>query len=104
VLKANVKRYQIPLFYSNIVGAQTEIIFDGGSVVFSPDGQVYDEMPYFKEEIRYYQTEDVLKGGFQREQAKEKFVLIHDAIVPRPQRLFWKTGFEKSYRWFKWWN
>ncbi|MDZ4749467.1 MAG: nitrilase-related carbon-nitrogen hydrolase, partial [Saprospiraceae bacterium] len=64
VLKANVDKYQIPMFYSNICGAQTELIFDGGSMVLSPDGSVYDELPYFKEELRYYQLEDVIKGGY----------------------------------------
>ena len=96
VLRENVKRYQIPLFYSNIVGAQTEIIFDGGSVVFSPDGHVYDEMPYFIEEIRYYQLEDVVKGGYRREQEKEKIKLIHDALILGLRDYFGKLGLKKA--------
>ena len=39
VLKANVDRYKVPIFYSNNVGAQTELIFDGGSVVISGNGK-----------------------------------------------------------------
>ncbi len=96
VIRENVKRYQLPMFYSNVVGAQTEIIYDGGSVVFSPDGQVYDEMPYFKEEIRYYQLEDVVKGGYQREQPKEKIPLIHDAIILGLKDYFKKLGLKKA--------
>src|SRR5690606_16856253 len=96
VLRANVERYRIPLFYANIVGAQTEIIFDGGSVVFSPDGGVYDEMPYFQEEIRYYQLNDVLKGGYQREQPKEKISLIHDAIILGLRDYFAKLGLKQA--------
>ena len=52
VLKANINLYGKPMFYVNHVGAQTEIIFDGGSIVMSPDGKVYDELPYFEECIR----------------------------------------------------
>lgn len=96
ILRANVAQYRIPLFYSNICGAQTEIIFDGGSVVFSPDGSVYDEMPYFKEEIRYYILEDVVKGGYYREQPKEKIVLIHDALILGLQDYFGKLGLKKA--------
>jgi len=96
ILRANVQQYQIPLFYSNICGAQTEIIFDGGSVVFSPDGSVYDEMPYFKEEIRYYKLEDVVKGGYEREQPKDKFTLIHDALILGLQDYFGKLGLKKA--------
>ena len=39
VLKANVKRYGLPMFYVNHCGAQTEVIFDGGSIVMSPNGK-----------------------------------------------------------------
>lgn len=96
VLRENVKRYKIPLFYSNIVGAQTEIIFDGGSVVFSPDGEVFDEMPYFIEEIRYYQLDEVMKGAISREQVKEKIPLIHDAILLGLRDYFGKLGLKKA--------
>lgn len=96
VLRANVRQYRIPLFYSNICGAQTEIIFDGGSIVLSPDASVYDEMPYFKEELRYFSLEDVLKGGYQREQPKEKIPLIHDALILGLQDYFGKLGLQKA--------
>jgi len=96
VLKANVDKYQIPMFYSNICGAQTELIFDGGSMVLSPDGSVYDELPYFKEELRYYQLEDVIKGGYHREQPKEKIPLIHDALIMGLQDYFGKLGLKKA--------
>ncbi|MEO5906532.1 MAG: NAD+ synthase [Saprospiraceae bacterium] len=96
VLRENVKRYKIPLFYSNIVGAQTEIIFDGGSIVLSPDGQVYDEMSYFIEETRYYDLDEVVQGGFDREQPKEKFQLIHDAIILGLKDYFEKMGLKKA--------
>jgi NAD+ synthase (glutamine-hydrolysing) len=96
VLRANAERYRIPIFYSNIYGAQTELIFDGGSIIMSPDGQVYDELPYFKEEIKYYQLEDVIKGGYNREQPKEKITLIHDALILGLQDYFAKLGLKKA--------
>ncbi|MDQ3018088.1 MAG: NAD+ synthase, partial [Bacteroidota bacterium] len=96
VIKANVARYKIPMFYSNVVGAQTEIIFDGGSLVLSPDGNVYDEMPYFVEETRYYELNDVVKGGYNREQPKDKITLIHDAIILGLKDYFGKLGLKKA--------
>ena len=33
VIRANVLKYQLPIFYCNAVGAQTDLIFDGGSLV-----------------------------------------------------------------------
>lgn len=95
VLKANVDRYGLPMFYVNHSGAQTEVIFDGGSLVMSPDGNVFDELPYFQEEIRVYDLAEVQKGGIHREQPKEKIALIHDAIVMGIRDYFGKLGFKK---------
>ena len=96
VLKANVEAYALPLFYVNQSGAQTEIIFDGGSVVMSPDGKVYDELPYFRETIRTYDLDIVQKGGAENLQSKDKIALIHDAIVTGVRDYFGKLGFKKA--------
>lgn len=96
VLKANVARYRKPMFYVNHVGAQTEIIFDGGSLVMSPDGTVHDELPYFEECIRTYDLETVQKGGIDKVQPKEKMTLIHDALVTGVRDYFGKLGLKKA--------
>ena len=93
IIGANVSRYKLPLFYVNHVGAQTEIIFDGGSIVMSPDGQVYDEMVYFKEHMTIYDLDDVIKGGVSKEQPKNKIQEIHDALVLGVKDYFGKLGF-----------
>ncbi len=96
VIRANVERYRLPLFYVNCVGSQTDVVFDGGSVVMSPDGSVFDEMPYFSECIRLYDLADVQKGGRVAEQPKEKTALIHDALVLGIRDYFQKLGFQKA--------
>jgi len=58
ILKDNATRYSLPLFYVNHVGAQTELIFDGGSLVFDKEGNKVDEMPYFEEKVAYYTLND----------------------------------------------
>ncbi|MBX2875735.1 MAG: NAD+ synthase [Saprospiraceae bacterium] len=96
VLKTNVERYKLPVFYVNHVGAQTEILFDGGSVVLSPDGNVFQEMTYFQEEVQTFELEEVMKGGRAREQEKDKMTLIHDGLVMGLQNYFGKLGFKKA--------
>jgi NAD+ synthase (glutamine-hydrolysing) len=96
VLKANIDLYGKPMFYVNHVGAQTEIIFDGGSIVMSPDGKVHDELPYFEECIRTYELSDVIKGGLLREQEKDKMTLIHDALIAGIKDYFGKLGLKKA--------
>ena len=96
VIRANVDRYKIPLFYVNHVGAQTELIFDGGSVVMSPDGNIFEELPYFKECVSIYDLQEVVDGGRVQEQPKNKILEIHDALVLGIKDYFGKLGFSKA--------
>lgn len=57
VLRANVQRYNIPLIYCNTVGSQTEVVFDGGSLVFDNNGNIRKEMNYFEEDFQVVDTD-----------------------------------------------
>jgi NAD+ synthase (glutamine-hydrolysing) len=96
VVRSNVERYDIPMFYVNHAGAQTELIFDGGSLIMSPNGNIHDELPYFEECFRVYDLEEVMKGDQNKEQPKNKMALIHDAIVLGIKDYFGKLGFKKA--------
>ncbi|MFK7982024.1 MAG: NAD+ synthase [Saprospiraceae bacterium] len=96
VLKANVDKYKLPLFYINHSGAQTEVIFDGGSIVMSSDGKVFEELTYFEECVKTYDLEEVEKGGKVSEQPKDKMQLIHDSIVLGIKDYFGKLGFKRA--------
>ncbi|MDX1476978.1 MAG: NAD+ synthase [Saprospiraceae bacterium] len=96
VIRENVKRYQLPLVYVNHVGAQTEILFDGGSVVMSPDAQVYDELPYFTEAFRVYELDAIRRGRGEHRQVSEKIQLIHDGLVMGVRDYFGKLGFKQA--------
>jgi len=96
VLKANVDKYKLPLFYINHSGAQTEVIFDGGSIIMSPDGKVFEELPYFEECIKTYDLKEVNKGGKVSEQPKDKMQLIHDSIILGIKDYFGKLGFKRA--------
>jgi NAD+ synthase (glutamine-hydrolysing) len=96
VIKANVEKYKIPMFYINHVGAQTEIVFDGGSVIMSPDGTLFEEMVYFKEELKTFNLDDVLNGTQSVQQPKDKILEIHDAIVLGIKDYFGKLGFTQA--------
>lgn len=49
VVKANVLKYKLPMFYCNAVGSQTEIVFDGSSLIFDKAGNLCKELPRFQE-------------------------------------------------------
>ncbi len=49
VIKANVLKYKLPMFYCNAVGSQTEVVFDGASLVFDKDANLCKALPMFTE-------------------------------------------------------
>jgi NAD+ synthase (glutamine-hydrolysing) len=98
VLADNARKYNLPLLYVNQVGAQTEIIFDGGSMAFDQDGKLLDEMPYFKEHLRIY---EFLDSKIQNQSPKPREVWsdiaqIHDALLLGIKDYFEKSGFTKA--------
>ncbi len=85
ILIRNAKKYNLPFFYLNHVGGQTELLFDGGSMVVDPKGNVFDEMKYFEEDFQVYNLNDFIykERNTYHEDAKtlSKIELIHDALV-----------------------
>ena len=98
ILAGNAKQYQLPLLYVNQVGAQTEIIFDGGSLAFDQEGNLLDEMAYFNEDFKVYEFDGKGLSGLQKieHQALPDVAQIHDALVLGIQDYFKKSGFSKA--------
>ena len=112
IVKRNVLKYNLPMIYCNTIGSQTEIIFDGGSLVMNANGDILTEMPYFKESM----TSVIWKedGSFSdsvvrlaanvkdEERIPEKFeperntAKIHSAIILGIRDYFSKMGFTKA--------
>jgi len=107
VLSDNAKKYHLPLFYVNQVGAQTEIIFDGGSLVFDEQGTLKAEMKYFEEDLGVF---DIQGSKVKRMAISDEAGLdlnpnaprssdieqIHDALVMGIKDYFRKSGFTKA--------
>ena len=51
VIKSNVIKYKLPMFYCNAVGSQTEIVFDGASLIFDKAGNLCKALPSFAEAV-----------------------------------------------------
>ncbi len=95
-IQSNVKRYQVPLFYVNLVGAQTDLIFDGGSLVMSAQGKHWIEMPYFKECMEVFSLDQIQSLSHTVDQPKEKFELIHQALIVGIRDFFSKLGLKTA--------
>ncbi|HSC53663.1 MAG TPA: NAD+ synthase [Phnomibacter sp.] len=54
-IKANVSKYKLPMFYCNAVGSQTEIVFDGASLVFDKNANLVGQLPMFEESLQIFE-------------------------------------------------
>lgn len=96
IIKANTQRYQVPVFYVNHVGAQTEIIFAGGSVVANQHGDIVAEMPFFQESVQTFDLDTIKKSHKDAILPKTKIALIYDALILGLRDYFQKLGFKKA--------
>lgn len=94
VLIKKAKSYKVPIFYVNQVGAQTELIFDGGSVFIDEKGEINKELKYFEEDFLIVDTEDTSKNRLQKK--SETIEKIHDALVLGIRDYFQKMGFKQA--------
>ncbi|MCZ4242711.1 NAD+ synthase [Pedobacter punctiformis] len=98
VLADNAKKYKLPLFYVNQIGAQTEIIFDGGSLVFDAEGEKKAEMKSFEEDLQVFDLEEVesVRNKYPEGPRATDIEQIHDALILGIRDYFKKSGFTKA--------
>ncbi|MBK7854177.1 MAG: NAD+ synthase [Bacteroidetes bacterium] len=102
ILKRNALQYHLPIFYVNHVGAQTEIIFDGGSIIMDADGEVIKELKYFEEDYFVLDTNKIIRDAKNQAQNNKqqtlstKPELIYQALTLGIRDYFQKMGFKKA--------
>ena len=96
LLKEIATRYNLPVYYCNAVGAQTELIFDGGSLVVSTSGKIFSEMKFFSEQLSFFNHDEVANNSSDKNSSPLKINLIHDALVLGIRDYFSKMKFNKA--------
>lgn len=98
VLKMQAKRAGVPLFYVNQVGAHTDLIFDGASVVISGAGQVVAQLPEFEESLQIYDLAEVNDRirPHTPDVDIQDIARVHGALVLGVGDFFRKSGFRKA--------
>lgn len=107
----NCQLYQLPMLYCNTVGSQTEIVFDGGSLVADAAGNIVYEGKYFEEELTGFEFKDGSWNDAIKVPAEEAPLIpffpaifdpelnidrIHKALVMGIREYFTKMGFRKA--------
>jgi len=112
VVKSNVEKYKLPMFYCNAVGSQTEIVFDGASLVLDKQGNLCGQLPMFEEALQGFELKDdgtinapiIKQASLVADKIAEQIQLaeelniaqVHDAIVMSIKDYFSKMGFTKA--------
>ncbi|VAW16020.1 NAD synthetase / Glutamine amidotransferase chain of NAD synthetase, partial [hydrothermal vent metagenome] len=94
ILVKKARAYNLPIVYVNQVGAQTELIFDGGSVYINGKGEIIKELAYFTED---FMIVDAGNPGSISIQPKTGYIeKIHDALVLGIHDYFAKMNFKRA--------
>lgn len=108
IIRENVKKYGLPMYYCNTVGSQTEIVFDGGSMVFDAEGQIIKQLAFFEEDMAGVELDALGKKKPNPEtpttpnSVMEELVFDHNiarikqAIVLSIRDYFRKMGFKQA--------
>jgi len=112
IIKANVLKYKIPIFYCNAVGSQTEIVFDGASLIFDKDANLCKALPMFEEALEAVELNDdgslnapiIEPANSVPDKVRIPLVLeeelniaqIHDALVMGIKDYFTKMNFTRA--------
>jgi NAD+ synthase (glutamine-hydrolysing) len=93
IFRSKALKYKMPVIMVNQTGANTELIFDGASVIVNQHGEIYCQLPFFEEGVQTFSLEDIVSGTLlNRYTRAEAIPLIHKALVTGIRDYFSKTG------------
>lgn len=95
VTSNTVKYFKTPMVYVNLVGAQDELIFDGGSFALDRKGKVIAQSVRFEEDLNVVDLEEMTGGT--RELSTNNEELVRSALVLGIRDFLAKTGFKKVH-------
>jgi len=100
LFKSITLKYKRPLFYVNALGANTDIIFDGGSFVMDSTGKIINELSYFTEDLAILELlpDKTVKpiSAFKEEKPQEHIALIYNALVLGIRDYFQKNNLKTA--------
>jgi len=94
IFKNKARKYHLPVISVNQTGANTELIFDGASRIVNSNGEIWRQLPYFRESVETFNLDDIIAGARPcGDIDTEPVELIHKALVTGIHDYFAKTRF-----------
>lgn len=90
-------KYNVPVVMVNQTGANTELIFDGGSMAVRNDGTIIHQMPFFRESVFTLSLDELISAGKYPElPVPDRTELIYKALITGIRDYFGKSGLKKA--------
>ncbi|MBK9391714.1 MAG: NAD+ synthase [Bacteroidetes bacterium] len=96
IFRNKARKYGLPVISVNQTGANTELVFDGASVVVDPKGNVFRKLPFFEEAIVTFDTGNLVSGQVTTIEKPDPVELIHDGLVLGIRDYFRKSGLKSA--------
>ena len=94
IFRSKAIKYKIPVISVNQTGANTELIFDGASVIVNKKGEIFKHLPFFEEVVETWSLEDISSVSLSQPKPDTGSIpLIHKALVTGIRDYFEKTNF-----------
>jgi NAD+ synthase (glutamine-hydrolysing) len=91
------KKHSVPVIAVNQTGANTELIFDGASMVINSEGKIVRQFPFFEECIETFCLDTILKSDSGKSPLiPDQVGLIHKALKTGIIDYFKKMNFSKA--------
>ncbi len=96
IVRNKARQFNIPFIYVNQVGANTELIFDGNSMVVNSHGDITHQASAFNEDHISIELGELHNTPVYVPKATKPIQLINDALVLGVRDYFAKMGFTKT--------
>lgn len=98
IFTENARLFRLPILYVNQVGAQTELLFEGGSLVVNRHGKIVRSLELFREDSQLVDVDDLIRDRMPEESHRlwQRPELIYHALLMGIRDYFSKMNFEQA--------
>lgn len=91
-------RYRLPVLYCNQVGAQTELIFEGGSLAINNAGEVVKRLAFFEEDFEIFNIDDLSSSKPTNTEGKlpDRIEMMANGLICGIRDYFGKMKFQRA--------
>jgi NAD+ synthase (glutamine-hydrolysing) len=97
IFRSKALKYKLSVITVNQTGANTELIFEGASLIVNQHGEIFYQLPFFEETVETFSLDEIRSGNITgRYTRPEETLLIHKALVTGIRDYFLKTGLKSA--------